>query len=653
MVVRNASEEYIQARKMAQKEYSSYVSQGRNGYLPYLDGILENIDFVSEVDLGVIDLPLKKIKGTYTYMRSTCFSRSYLPLMGPQTEFAGKWEAVYNAQVEEGLRDAIKVYEYMNWFYIIEGNKRASVLKYLGVFSYPAHVIRMIPKYDDQNKDIRLYYAFLKFNKRTGLNTIWFSEEKHFEELWKLIRNYEPSSRMVKREERFKYFQSAVYGVFRKVYLELGGQGLPITTGDAFLDYLKLNGVPDQFFEDDLRPSLKRFIVELDYYRKNSDIEVQTEPTVPDERNVFDRLTNIIRHDGKIKVGFAMAKDIQTSSWTYAHELGRMHLEKVMEDQVQTLSVYQVPETMEAYSSLLELVEQGCQVVFSTSPAMINATLRIAMEYPNIVFLNCSSMYSFKHVRTYFGRIHEPRFLSGIIAGAMTRTDRLGYIATCPTTEVISGVNAFALGARMVNPRAEVLVNWTGDWDNAESSRQAGAALAKTGVDILSHHNTLANRKFSREYGVYTFICNVQDNTCKPDNYLAVPVWNWGVFYEKMVRSILGGMTRPTSDGSGKKQILNYWWGIDSEILDFFYSKKLVPRETQKLIQLVRDAISGGKFDVFTGPLYDQKGVLRVPDKKTASREEIISMDWLLNFVHGEIPAVTEGFLTDLSTGRL
>lgn len=644
----------MQARKLALKEYSGYISQGRNGYLPYLDGILENIDFVSEVDLGMIDLPMKKIKGTYTYMRSTSFARNYMPLMDLESEFAFKWEAVYNAQVTQGLRDAIKVYEYLNWFYVIEGNKRVSVLKFLDVFSYPAQVIRMIPKFDEQNKDIRIYYAFLKFFKHTKINTIWFSEEKRFGELWKLIRNYEPSSRMVKREERFKYFQSAVYGVFRKVYHELGGQNLPITTGDAFLDYIKINGVPDQFFEDELRPSLKRFILELDYYKQTTDIEVQTEPVVPDERNIFGRLTSAIRPESKIKVGFALAKDMLTSSWTYAHELGRMHLERVMADQVQTISVTQVPETMEAYHSLLELVNQGCQVVFSTSPAFINATLRIAMEYPGIVFLNCSNLYSFKHVRTYFGRIHEPRFLSGIIAGAMTRTDRLGYIATCPVAEVISGVNAFALGAKMVNPRTEVFLEWTGDWDNQESSVQAGTRLAKTGVDILSHHNTLANRKFSREYGVYTFTCNIRGGACRPDRYLAVPVWNWGIFYEKMVRSILGGMTRPAGESSGKKQTLNYWWGMDSGILDFFYSKKLVPVHTQKLISVVRDAVVDGSFHVFTGPMMDQKGIVRLADNKTATREEILSMDWLLDFVHGEIPNTTQNNLqSDLSTGRL
>lgn len=645
---------YKAAKRMALKEYSSYISQGRNGYLPFLDGVLKNIEIISEVDLGIVDIPIKKIKGTYTYMRSTSFARNFMPLMNEESEFASKWMAVYEAQVNEGLRDPIKVYEYLNWFYVIEGNKRVSVLKYLDVYSYNAHVLRMIPKYDEQNKDIRIYYAFLKFYKRTGINGIWFSNEKSFDALWKLIRNYEPPNYNLAGNDRFKFFQSAVYNVFRKVYHELGGQRLPITTGDAFLDYIKLNGVPEQFFEDDLRPSLERFILELDYYKHNTNIHIETQPILKDERGFFNRLTTIIRHDEKIKVGFALAKDIRTSSWSYAHELGRMHLEKVMKDQVETVSIDQVPESMDAYMPLKSLVQQGCEVIFSTSPEMINATLRLAMEYPGIVFLNCSSIYSFKHVRTYFGRIHEPRFLAGITAGALTKSNKIGYIATCPTVEVISSVNAFALGAKMVNPYAEVILDWTCDWDNDQSTYAAGLRLAKKGVDILSHHNTLANRKFSKEYGVYSINYNEKEESYAPENYISVPVWNWGIFYEKMVRSILEGGIRSSVDGAGKRIIRNYWWGMDSGILDFFYSRKLIPSETQKLINLLKDSIIYDRFNVFSGPLYDQKGMLRIPANKTASREEIFSMNWLVDFVKGEIPEVDAfGNLSDLSTGKM
>ena len=645
---------YRSARRLALREYSSYISQGRNGYLPFLDGILKNMEIISEVDLGIVEIPLKKVKGTYTYMRSTSFARNFMPLMDEDSEFSSKWMAVYNAQVNEGLRDPIKVYEFLNWFYVIEGNKRVSVLKYLSVYSYNAHVLRLIPKYDEQNRDIRIYYAFLKFYKNTGINEIWFSDEKGFDALWKLIRNYEPPNIMLKGKDRFKFFQSAVYGVFRKVYHELGGQRLPITTGDAFLDYLKLNGVPEQFFEDELRPSLERFILELDYYKQNSNIQIETQPVLKDERGFFSRLTTIKRHDEKIKVGFALANDIKTSNWSYAHELGRMHLEKVMKDQVETICIDNVPETPEAYHHLKSLVEQGCEVIFSTSPEMINATLKLAMEYPNIIFLNCSNMYSFKHVRTYFGRIHEPRFLAGITAGALTKTDKIGYIATCPMVEVITGINAFALGAKMVNADVEIFVEWTCDWDNDQSTNSAGLKLAKKGVDIICHHNTLANRKFSKEYGVYSIRYNESEDNYSVENYISVPVWNWGIFYEKMVRSIMEGGIRSSADGTGKGIIRNYWWGMDSGILDFFYSRKLIPPETQKLINFLKDSIIEGRFNVFSGPLYDQKGRLRIPAGKSATREEIFCMDWLLDFINGEIPEFdSHDDLSDLSTGKM
>ena len=647
------SEAYMRAKRLGLKEYSKYISQGRNGYLPYLDGILKNVEIVSEIDLGIIDIPLKKVKGTYTYMRSLSFARNFMPLMKEDSEFAIKWDAVYHAQINEGLREPVKVYEYLNWFYVIEGNKRISVLKYMDVLRYSANVIRMIPKYDENNKDIRLYYAFLKFYKNTGINSIWFSEEKSFNELWKLIRNYEPPATAYKTDDRFMYFASAVYGVFRKVYLELGGQRLPITTGDAFLDYIKINGVPEQYDDEELKPLLRRFIVELEYY-KRSEIEVQTEPDLIAEGGLFSRLSTIIRHGDRIKVGFALAKDIKTSSWSYAHELGRMHLEKVMGDNVSTVSIDNVPESIDAYAGLKELVDRGCQVVFSTSPLMINATLKIALEFPNIVFLNCSGTYSFKHVHTYFGRIHEPRFLSGLIAGSLTKSNKVGYAATCPAAEVVSGINAFAIGAKMVNPRVEVFVEWMEEWDNEEKSRNVVNLLASSGADIICHHNTLAYRKFSKMYGVFTVIPEESNNNFVPDKYLAVPVWNWGIFYEKITRSILSGATRPYGDiqSSGKGSFRSYWWGMDSDIIDFFYSKRSIPSQTQKLVEVMKDAIRNGKLQIFSGPLYDQKGVLRLPAGKDASRREILSMDWLVDFVHGSIPACEGNMFTDLSTGK-
>lgn len=172
-----AREHYISARKMAVKEYNKYAYKGESGYLPSLEGILKNTDIVSEVNLGLVEVPLKKIIGTYSHLRSLSFARNFMPLLGEDTEMQTKWTNLCAVHIEEGIRDPIKVYEYLNWFYVVEGNKRVSVLKYFDAYSIPANVTRIIPKYDEHNHDIKIYYEFMNFNKITGLNSIYFSKK--------------------------------------------------------------------------------------------------------------------------------------------------------------------------------------------------------------------------------------------------------------------------------------------------------------------------------------------------------------------------------------------------------------------------------------------------------------------------------------------
>ncbi len=645
--------DYIDARKQGLKEYSSYISQGRNGYLPFLDGILKNIDIVSEVDMGTVDIPLRKIKGTYTYLRSISFARNYMPLMEVESEFAAKWQNVCNIQNGEGLRDPIKVYEYLNWFYIIEGNKRISVLKYLDIYSFPGTVTRLIPKYDENNKDIRLYYEFMDFNKKTGINDIWLSNEKSFGELWEIIKDYKPNSRFVEEADRFKYFSSAIYNMFRKAFYELGGDKLPITTGDAFLDFLKIHGISENYDEDELKLRIWRLLSELKYYSGPETVDVQQSPNFKTEKGFIGRLTHRARTE-MLKVGFAHATDNQTSSWTYSHELGRMHLQNALSDSVETVSILNLPKSIEAAPMLQKLVDDGCQIIFTTTPPLINATLKAAMDNPDCNFLNCSCLHSFKHVNTYFGRIHEPRFLSGIVAGAMSKTGRLGYIAPFPVVDILSGLNAFTLGARMVNPRVEVHVEWTLCWNVKEQlTQQITKGLADKGVDIIAHHNTLANRQFSREYGVYTLEWN-DEGQIVPGKYLAVPVWNWGIFYEKYIRSVLAGGTRLGADNAVSGRVRNYWWGLDSGLLDFFYAKNHVPMETRKLVEFFKASLISQSYKVFSGPIYDMNGSLIVDEGEELQREQILSMDWLVSGIVGELPDMEEyRSIQDLSTGKI
>ena len=150
-------------------------------------------------------------------------------------------------------------------------------------------------------------------------------------------------------------------------------------------------------------------------------------------------------HNDNLKVGFAHSTDKNTSSWTYSHELGRVHLERTLKDDVTTVSRFNLPESNEAAPILQQMVDEGCNIIFTTTPALINPTLKVAMDNPECNFLNCSCVHSFKHVNTYFGRIHEPRFLSGIIAGTMSESGKIGYIAPYPEADILSGLNAFAM----------------------------------------------------------------------------------------------------------------------------------------------------------------------------------------------------------------
>lgn len=643
---------YINARKSGLKEYSNYISQGRNGYLPFLDGVLKNIDILSEVDMGIVDIPLKKIRGTYTYLRSISFARNFMPLMDEDTEFAMKWQNVYNIQTLEGLNDPIKVYEYLNWFYVVEGNKRVSVLKYLDNYSYHGYVTRLIPKYDENSKDIRLYYEFMDYNKKTGINEIWFSKEGSFPELWEIIKDYRPTSRLVNDEDRFTYFKSAVYNVFRKIFYDLGGDRLPITTGDAFLDFLKIHGIRDSVSDAELKSIMKRFISEMEYHKGGRGVEVQKTPSLKQESSFIGKLTHRMRSE-KLKVGFAHVNDTKSSSWVYSHELGRMHLDHVLNKSVETVSVTRLPESIEAAPALQKMLDEGCRIIFTTSPSLINATLKVAMENPEVNLLNCSAVHSFKHVNTYFGRIHEPRFLSGLVAGVMTRTGKLGYIAPFPVSDVLSGINAFTLGARMIRPDVQVYLEWMQTWDYNSATPQCTNRIAQQGADIICHHNTLANRQFSREYGVYT-IKQDESGCFVPEKYLAVPVWNWGIFYEKYIRSILVGGTRLGHDSASTGRVRNYWWGMDSGLLDFFYARNHIPVETQKLIGFFKSGIMSRSFRVFTGPIRDREGRLMLEEDEILEHPQILMMNWIIEGVVCSMPD-SKGFdpLADLSTGRI
>lgn len=231
-------QEYEKARKSAQKQYRACVSAGTYPYLPALDDMLPYVDIVSESSLGIVEIPLDLVVGTKTAGRQNAFSNGFLPLFPCNSEFGSKWINLYQSQLDEGIREPIKAYEFMNKFYVQEGNKRVSVLKYVGAASIPGYVTRLVPR-RNLSLENKLYYEFLDFYKIAGIHEIWFTKEGSFCRLLQLtgIQTDTPWS----QEEKVR--MKSAYNRFKVIFNDKGGKRLPITAGDALLLYLETFGM--------------------------------------------------------------------------------------------------------------------------------------------------------------------------------------------------------------------------------------------------------------------------------------------------------------------------------------------------------------------------------------------------------------------------
>ncbi|MGL4736789.1 MAG: BMP family ABC transporter substrate-binding protein [Cellulosilyticaceae bacterium] len=623
---------YEQALKSGKQSWNQMESAGGSGYLPSLDGLVQSGDVLSEVSLGLVEIPLKKIVGTYTHSRSISFGHNFMPLMPIKTEFAQKWMNLYNAHLREGIRDPIKVYEYMNRFFAVEGNKRVSVLKFVEATAFNAYVIRLIPKRDPSNKLNTIYYEFMDFYKKTKINSIWFSQEGRFEELYHYIRQYLVHSEG--EESLSKDFLASVYRPFRQIYLNEGGQGLSMTTGDAFLNFIKVYGLPKEIIENEHKKVIDKFIEEVRVIGQEEANVATGLVETPKKRNVFTSFSGLIHAKRTLKIAFVYAKSPEKSGWAYSHELGRLHIDNVFKDQIQTQKIIDVPENENAYQVFEELAKQKYDLIFTTSPTFVAPALKAAIEYPQVKFFNCAATHSYKSLTLYYGRIHEPRYLLGMIAGAMTKTNIIGYVAPYPISEVVSSINAFTLGARAVNPYVTVKAMWTYRWDNPEQGKDVALKLKEMGADIISNEDLPVPQDMSKEYGVYSLGENEGDK-----NHYAMAIWDWGIFYERVIKNVLSGTWKSVIEaGEAEQAPRNFWLGMNTGMVDLFYSNRQISPQMKLLIEGVKQAIIRNEYNVFTGPIYDQNKMLRVKSGKTCDYEDIIHMDWLVDGVEGSLP---------------
>ncbi len=640
----NGKSAYNDAQKKAQAKVKFARDIGRVPYPPALDDILKDEGALSEERVGIMEIPLERVIGTKTSGRQEAFSYNFLPLLDQWSEFGSKWINLYNAQLEEGFRDPVKVYEYMGSFFVQEGNKRVSVAKYLDMPEIAADVVRILPKKTDDPAVLR-YYEFRDFFRCFPTYDIEISEPGGYE---KFAAAYDQKIDGNLWDEELRRSISSSFYAFKKKFDEKEKKTgeISVKCGDAYILYIGLYGttesvalVPDSILDERVTKMWR----ESEFFAGSGKHKLLYESDESDNfsiRTVGLFKTPKYSEKHPLKAAFFYRGNTKNLKWTRDHEMGRQKLEEHYGSLIMTYPYENLQDKDALRMAIDDAYGRGCELFFTTFPGMMPEARRSSMHYEKTShFLNCSIGETSNAVRTYYGKMYEAKFILGALAASLSNSHEIGYIASVPTYGIISDINAFAIGASLFDPKARIRLLW-GMQKNVEL--EAGLE----GVEILSGVINQNPAEPSREYGLYR-----RNDSGKMDN-LAMPVWNWGEYYIRIIRSVLAGsFEREKVDGVA----VRYYYGLSSNVIDVVLSDKL-DYNSRKLVGFMKKAIATGQINPFGGEIHTQDGVLQTEGR--LSEDEQISMDWLAENVDGTIPPVEEfdldaAFLSGLEKGEL
>ena len=407
-------EDYKNALKSGQRAYRACVARGQSPYLAVLDDILVNVNIVSQEPLGLVEIPAESIVGTKTSGRHTAFAPNFMPLLEADTEFAAKWSNLCEAHLEEGIQNPILAYEFMNRFYVQEGNKRVSVLKYYGAVKIAGTVTRLIPARNDSLEN-RIYYEFLDFYKLSQINYVHFSRTGGYAKLQTLV--CKASGESWTEDDRLNF--SAFYTVFRQQFIALGGHDLKLTTGDGLLVYLSVYRYADacEATPAQVKENLEKLWTEVKVLTEPQAVELSLEPAPSAGEPLLSKLNIFSSKPSELKVAFLHENNAENSAWVRNHNKGRDALEQAFPDRLTTTTLENVNPEVDAEQALEELAHDSVDVVFTTSARMHTACLKVAAQHPKIRILNCSLNAPHPLVRTYYPRAYEVTYLLGLLAG--------------------------------------------------------------------------------------------------------------------------------------------------------------------------------------------------------------------------------------------
>lgn len=614
-----AQEEYGKAQKLGQKEFRDLTAQGIRPEPVVLDELLSPSRPYTTNDIGLVDIPMNLIVGTKTGGRITAFSAGFFPMLPHTSEFAHKWMNLCAAHLSDvGIHDPIECFEYLGKFYIQEGNKRVSVLKYFGSPTIAGNVRRILPPVSDDPR-IKSYYEFIDFFNSAKIYDVQFRTPGSYTKLLSYLGK-DPKETWSEREQRtfrayFQYFREA----FESVQMHFP----ELLPEEALLVWLEVHPFLSlgKMSTAKIKSSILALKEDISSMTKTA-VHVQTAPDTEAKVGLLNAIINV--PPSHLNVAFVHQLDPTVSAWSKGHEEGAQHLMKTFPKRVSVRSYYHADSPEEADALLTQAVEDGAQLVFTTTPKLSRSTLKAAVNYPKVKFFNCAVDIPYSSVRAYYGRIFEGKFITGAIAGAMANNDLIGYVGSYPTFGVPASINAFALGAQLTNPRAKIELRW---------SCLPGTPVQdfiEKGMQVISNRDFPTARQMYLDHGSYGTYQVAENGELIP---LGSPVWIWGRFYVKVVNAILNG----TWDQGKDHQAINYWWGMDSGVIDVKLSERL-PEGVRTMANLLRRDLQCGILDPFRRKLVTQDGTVKSYGERSLTTEELLHMDWLCDNIVGSIP---------------
>ncbi len=332
----------------------------------------------------------------------------------------------------------------------------------------------------------------------------------------------------------------------------------------------------------------------------------------------------------KVKAGFIYVGPVGDGGWTYEHDQGRKAVEAELGDAVETVYQESVPEGADAERAITQMALSGADIIFTTSFGYMDPTMNVAAKFPDVKFEHATGFKRADNVSVYSARFYEGRAIQGHIAGKMTKTNKIGYIASFPIPEVIRGINSAYLHAKKVNPDVEFSIVWAYTWFDPAKEADAARALIDNGADvILQHTDSTAPQAAAQEAGnVITFGQASDMAEFGPVPRVSSIIDNWAPYYIDRVKAVMDGTWESTDT----------WDGIGKGMVGIGEISSAVPADVKAEALALKDAIAAGEYHPFTGPINKQDGTPWLAEGETASDGDLLGMNFYIEGLTGDVP---------------